>query len=53
MKRRFLTLVAFLLIISIFLAACSKDGSMNHGNMDNNSTEKQTDTNHESNTDFK
>jgi major membrane immunogen (membrane-anchored lipoprotein) len=43
-KRKFLTLVVFSLIISLFLAACSKDDSMDHGNMDQNSNKKQADT---------
>ncbi|MFE3976718.1 MULTISPECIES: hypothetical protein [unclassified Peribacillus] len=47
MERKFLTMAVFSLIISLFLAACSKDGSMDHGNMDQNSNEKQTDTNHD------
>ncbi|MBT2738998.1 hypothetical protein [Bacillus sp. ISL-7] len=47
MKRRFLTLVVFSLIISVFLAACSKDDSMDHGDMDHNSNKKQTETSHE------
>ncbi|MDQ0199990.1 hypothetical protein [Neobacillus ginsengisoli] len=45
MKRRFLTLIAFSLIVSLFLAACSKDNSM--GNMDHNSNKKQTNTSHD------
>lgn len=47
MERKFLIMVVFSLIISLFLAACSKDGSMDHGNMDQNSNKKQTDTNHD------
>ncbi|MFF2288652.1 hypothetical protein [Peribacillus butanolivorans] len=47
MERKFLTMVVFSLIISLFLAACSKDGSMDHGNMDQNSNKKQTDPNHD------
>ncbi|PGY06823.1 hypothetical protein [Bacillus sp. AFS031507] len=45
MNPRFKILVVFSLVVSLFLAACSKDNSME--NMDNNSNTKQKNTSHE------
>ncbi|MEH7502624.1 hypothetical protein V7152_11505 [Neobacillus drentensis] len=47
MKRSFLTLVVFSLVITIFLVACSKDESTDHENMNHSSNTKQKETSHE------
>lgn len=47
MKRRFFLLIVFSLVISLILAACSKEGSMEQGNMNHSSNKKQTETSHE------
>lgn len=46
MKRSFLMLVVFSLVISLFLVACTKDGSTDHENMNHSSNTKQKETSH-------